>query len=104
MNNEDEYNRKLIKTKQIVDDWIQTCCVPRKDICHKRTGYGLKHALQFDTGVYLFNEDFADAMRRNGFKLKPCQPGESGGENDNFFNVAPKLRKWTGEKIDYNKI
>lgn len=83
--------------KAIVDDWISQVLIPTKTINPTRTGYGLKHCLQFDTGIYLFNEEFARAMRANGFKSKPAK--YSFGENDCHFNVKPRLKQYHGEKF-----
>ena len=85
-------------SKSIVDNWISKVLLPQKTINTKRTGYGLKHVLQADTGVYLYTEEFKRAMLANGFESKPAE--YSFGENDYNFNVKTRLQQYHGIKVD----
>ena len=53
--------------QQIVMDWIRNNIYPRKTVLHGRTSYGIKHLLERDTGIYLTNNEFKDAMMVCGF-------------------------------------
>lgn len=47
---------------QIICEWIKSSLVRRKTPNYNRTSYGLKHILERDTGIYLTNNEFKDAM------------------------------------------
>lgn len=49
-----------------VQDWIRENVRPA-DTEYSRSSYGLKHVLEHDTGVYLTNNQFKDAMYLAGF-------------------------------------
>ena len=57
-----------------VTEWIRTNVRKSRKILHGRTSYGIKHILQHDTGVYLTNNQFKDAMLTAGFA--PVDPNE----------------------------
>ena len=56
------------KEQDIVMDWIHTNLIPRKTVLHGKTSYGIKHILEHDTGIYLTNNEFKDAMMICGFE------------------------------------
>lgn len=58
----------------IVCNWIYDNIFPRKTPLYSKTSYGLKHLLQHDTGIYLTNNEFKDAMLLCGYK--PVNPNE----------------------------
>ena len=87
-------NYDLVHTPEIqaiIADWIDSNL--RHTSTYRRTGYGLKHCLQFDTDIYLHTEDFIAAMHKAGFKSRPCVPGESLGANDSLFQADLRRRK-----------
>ena len=55
-------------------DWIRVNFLPAKNVLHGHTSYGLKHILQDDTGIYLTNNEFKDAMMLCGYE--PSNPNE----------------------------
>lgn len=54
--------------------WIRQNIVPRKNACHGHTSYGIKHLLERDTGIYMTNNQFKDAMLVAGYE--PVNPRE----------------------------
>lgn len=56
----------------VVLQWIANNLYQRKTPLYGFTSYGLKHRLKHDTGVYLTNNQFKDAMMVAGFK--PVNP------------------------------
>ena len=60
--------------KEEVLDWIRMNFLPAKNVLHGHTSYGLKHILQDDTGIYLTNNEFKDAMMLCGYE--PSNPNE----------------------------
>ena len=67
----------LITEKDEMDevlDWIRVNFLPAKNVLHGHTSYGLKHILQDDTGIYLTNNEFKDAMMLCGYE--PSNPNE----------------------------
>lgn len=54
--------------------WIRENIFPAEAILPGRTSYGLKHTLHRDTGLYLTNNEFKDAMLLSGFE--PVDPKE----------------------------
>ncbi len=46
----------------------------RKTVLDTHTSYGLKHILERDTGLYLTNNEFKDAMLMCGYK--PTNPND----------------------------
>lgn len=59
---------KSLEVQQKVFDWIKENIKPRKTPNHRHSSYGLKHYLEQDTGIYLTNNAFKDAMLLCGFK------------------------------------
>lgn len=51
----------------LVSEWIQKNVRKSNKILHGQTSYGLKHLLEKDTGVYLTNNQFKDAMLLAGY-------------------------------------
>ncbi|MBN4083809.1 hypothetical protein JXZ92_03210 [Mycoplasma sp. CSL10137] len=62
------------KKQEIVFNWIDENIMPRKTKLETITSYGIKHLLQKDTGIYLTNNQFKDAMMHCGYK--PVNPNE----------------------------
>ena len=50
-----------------VCEWITRYLAPRKTPMFTWSSYGIKHVLQSDTGIYLTNNQFKDAMMRCGY-------------------------------------
>ena len=76
-NENGEIDDKLIteRTKEEIDmvcDWIKTKLNRIKTPNYEKTSYGLKHILQRDTGLYLTNNEFKDAMLLCGYE--PANP------------------------------
>lgn len=57
-----------------VCDWIEKNILPRQTPLYDWTSYGIKHLLQAETGIYLTNNEFKDAMLMCGYK--PVNPNE----------------------------
>ena len=57
-----------------VSEWIKNNIRPAKKILQGRTSYGMKHILEHDTGIYLTNNEFKDAMMLAGYN--PVSPNE----------------------------
>lgn len=86
-----------------VKQWIADNIMASNEILHGRTSYGLKHLLNHDTGIYLTNNEFKDAMLMAGYQ--PVDPNELNWEycivlkrdiNDNpsaFFKWAKQYEK-----------
>lgn len=55
------------RTQKRVFDWIKKNLIPRKTINFDHSSYGIKHFLEDDTGIYLTNNAFKDAMWLTGF-------------------------------------
>ena len=51
----------------IVFNWITENICPRKTPLLSDTSYALKHILESDTGIYLTNNEFKDAMLSCGY-------------------------------------
>ena len=60
--------------QEIVLNWIRNAFIPRKTKNRWHSSYGLKHYLQRETGMYLTNNQFKDAMMISGFY--PVDPNE----------------------------
>lgn len=85
-----------------VSDWIMSNIIPADSVLYGYTSYGIKHILQHDTGIYLTNNEFKDAMLLAGFT--PVNPRELNWRyrikltrfiNDNpspFFRWAEKFK------------
>lgn len=58
----------------VVDGWIRKNIRTGKKVLHGHTSYGMKHLLEHDTGIYLTNNEFKDAMLLAGFQ--PVNPKE----------------------------
>ena len=59
---------------EIVCEWIRHNLMRRKTPNYDKTSYGLKHLLEQDTGIYLTNNEFKDAMLMCDYK--PVNPNE----------------------------
>ena len=57
-----------------VDGWIRKNIRTGKKILQGHTSYGMKHLLERDTGVYLTNNEFKDAMLLAGYR--PVNPND----------------------------
>ena len=55
------------ETQKKIFDWIHSNLIPIKTPNMERTSYGLKHILERDTGIYMGNNAFKDAMLLCGF-------------------------------------
>ena len=62
------------EVKKAVDGWIGKNIRTAKKILRGRTSYGMKHILEHDTGIYLTNNEFKDAMLLAGYS--PVNPGD----------------------------
>lgn len=62
------------KEQEIVFNWIDKNIMPRKTELDTRTIYGIKHLLEQDTGIYLTNNQFKDAMMH--CRYMPVNPNE----------------------------
>lgn len=62
------------KDQATVLDWIKRELTPAKRTLKDHTSYGIKHILQHDTGIYLTNNAFKDAMFTAGYL--PAEPRE----------------------------
>jgi hypothetical protein len=58
----------------VVLSWISENISPRKTPLCEHTSYGIKHLLKRDTGIYLTNNEFKDAMLLAGYR--PVNPDE----------------------------
>ena len=71
--NENGYEDKALITDRpkeqvaLVCAWIRKNIRPRKTPMLERTSYGLKHDFEHDTGLYLTNNEFKDAMLLCGY-------------------------------------
>ena len=63
---------KHIAVTQVVGKWIKNNIEHADHVLEGRTSYGIKHLLQHDTGIYLTNNEFKDAMLLAGFE--PVDP------------------------------
>lgn len=78
----------------LVRNWIDVNIYPRKTRLPEHTSYGIKHILESDTGLYLTNNEFKDAMLLCGYT--PVNPDELNwyyciSKRSPAFN--PKLRR-----------
>lgn len=85
-----------------IDGWIRENVRKSRSVCKGRTSYGLKHALERDTGIYLTNNEFKDAMLLAGYR--PVDPGELNWRYRIVMvkedrNTSPFVR-WVREKYD----
>ena len=55
------------ETREKVFSWIRQSILPATCINKYRTSYDIKHLLQHETGIYLTNNQFKDAMLLCGF-------------------------------------
>ncbi len=62
------------KEQKIVFKWIDENIMPRQTELTSKTSYKIKHILQNDTGIYLTNNQFKDAMMYCGYT--PVRPNE----------------------------
>lgn len=62
------------KEISVITYWIRENLVPRKTPLASSSSYGLKHLMEHDTGIYLTNNEFKDAMLLCGFD--PINPNE----------------------------
>ena len=68
------FDQMRIEEQNAVLNWIHTSLIPRKNACHGHTSYGTKHLLERDTGIYMTNNQFKDAMLVAGYE--PVNPHE----------------------------
>ena len=66
-------DKKLISERpftdlSVIDQWIRNNIRKSRSIYKYRTSYGLKHILERDTGLYLTNNEFKDAMLLSGYE------------------------------------
>lgn len=47
--------------------WIKNGIMPRKTPLYDRTSYGIKHVMQRQTGIYVTNNQFKEAMLECGY-------------------------------------
>lgn len=69
----------------IVSEWIKRNIKRSENVDYRHTSYGLKHILEEDTGIYLTNNQFKDAMLLAGY-----EPANSCDLNWNFRIVLKK--------------
>lgn len=62
------------KERETLLDWIRVHIHKSSYINHKRTSYSLKHLFQEETGIYVTNNQFKDAMIELDFY--PADPDE----------------------------
>ena len=89
------------KARETVFDWIATRFRKVSYTNNKRSSYGLKHYLEEDTGIYLTNNQFKDAMLKAGFK--PSDPNELNWH----FAISERWFKnshWNGRKLNPEEI
>ena len=55
-------------------NWISNSIAPRNTPLGGHTSYGIKHLLERDTGIYLTNNEFKDAMLQAGYE--PVDPNK----------------------------
>ena len=55
------------RERKMVEAWILTNIEPRVSANKHHTSYGIKHLLERDTGIYMTNNAFKDAMLHCGF-------------------------------------
>lgn len=58
----------------LVCEWIRSKLIRIKTPNYDKSSYGLKHILEKDTGLYLTNNEFKDAMLTCGYE--PVNPNE----------------------------
>ena len=63
-------NHKPVEEAMAIIHWIATNLQTRANFNEKHTSYGLKHLLEEDTGIYVTNNEFKDAMLYCNFKPK----------------------------------
>ncbi len=63
--------RSVIEIRKI-GEWIRKNIRGSRSILHGYSSYGLKHLLEEDTGIYMTNNEFKDAMVLAGFQ--PVNP------------------------------
>lgn len=97
--------------KNAVDEWIRQNVRAAGKILPGRTSYGMKHLLEHDTGIYLTNNEFKDAMMLAGHP--PVNAGEMNWRyrivltreiNDNpspFFQWAGKFKRYASPCGDF---
>lgn len=52
----------------IVLTWVKSSILPIKSVNHEISSYGIKHLLRDETGIYVTNNQFKDAMLICGFQ------------------------------------
>ena len=66
-----EHDREEVN---VVCEWIKTNLIRIKTPNYDKSSYGLKQVLEKDTGIYLTNNEFKDAMLMCGYE--PVNPHE----------------------------
>lgn len=56
-----------VEVRENVLAWVRQSVLPSSYVNPHRTSYGIKHLLQHETGIYLTNNQFKDAMLLCGF-------------------------------------
>lgn len=101
------------KSQASITEWIKSNIRPSQKVLQGRTSYGLKHVLERDTGIYLTNNQFKDAMLSAGYS--PVNPNELNWRyrivltreiNDNpspFFKWAKQFQNEQSPRGDFAK-
>lgn len=94
------HNEREVKA---VKQWIADNIKTGRKILHNRTSYGIKHLLEHDTGIYLTNNEFKDAMLLAGYspvnsnvlnwKYRIIMKKEINDDPSKFFNWAKAYEK-----------
>ncbi len=58
----------LEEEQNLVKEWIYENITPRNTPLYSSSSYALKHVLERDTGIYMTNNQFKDAMLTYGYK------------------------------------
>ena len=78
-----------------VDGWIRKNIRAGKKVLQGHTSYGMKHLLEHDTGVYLTNNEFKDAMLLAGYRAarSEAQEYETIRQNVDALLSAPEAQE-----------
>lgn len=88
---EERFNELDNEVREDVLSWIRNNLIENKTIYREYDSYGLKHMLDKDTGIYLTNAQFKDAMVKAGF-----YPVNETAKNQNYCisKKSPAIRKY----------
>jgi len=67
-NDENYFEDLSLEEQKVIKQWIYDNFVPRKTLLRGHTSYGLKHIFSSNTGIYVTNNQFKDAMLKSGYK------------------------------------